>query len=101
MFGNEILRVERACDVDEHDQAIVFATDGCDEFGIFLMVNFGLRPVGMFNRSPNFVSVCSKCRRLFRDEAIKDVQSWLALNLDEAVRPDAEMVWGRRVKWGR
>src|ERR1019366_2807089 len=31
----------------------------CDQPTI--MTNFGLRPVGMFNRSPNFVSVCSKC----------------------------------------
>jgi len=62
-----------------------------------LLVNFGLRQVGMFNRSPNFLSVCSKCCRSFKDESVKDVGQWIEGNLDAEVRPDAEMVWGRRV----
>ena len=68
----------------------------CD--GATLLVNFGLRPVGMFNRSPNFVSVCSKCCRSFTDESVKDVGAWIVKNLDVEVRPDAEMIWGKRVK---
>jgi hypothetical protein len=67
----------------------------CD--GPTLLVNFGLRPVGMFNRSPNFVRVCGTCRRLFRDETVKDVGAWIVQNLDAEVRPDAEMIWGRRL----
>jgi len=63
-----------------------------------LLVNFGLRPVGMFNRSPSFLRVCSKCRRSFKDESINDVEAWIEKNLDVEVRPDAEMIWGRRVK---
>jgi hypothetical protein len=47
-----------------------------------ILVNFGLRPVGMFNRSPNFVRVCGTCRRTFRDESVKDVAGWMAINLD-------------------
>ena len=68
----------------------------CD--GPTILTNFGLRPVGMFNRTANFFSVCSKCSRSFRDESVRDVAKWMAMNLD-AVRPDAEMIWGRRVKW--
>jgi hypothetical protein len=63
-----------------------------------LLVNFGLRPVGMFNRSPNFVSVCGACRRSFKDESVKDMAGWMAINLDAEVRPDAEMIWGKRAK---
>ena len=66
-----------------------------------ILTNFGLRPVGMLNRSPNFVSVCSKCYRSFTDESVKDVGAWIVKNLDVEVRPDAEMIWGRRVKWDR
>ena len=31
--------------------------------GPTLLVNFGLRPVGLFNRSPNIIHVCGTCRR--------------------------------------
>jgi hypothetical protein len=65
--------------------------------GTFL-TNFGLRPVGMFNRSPNFVRVCGTCRRSFVDESVKDVPAWIVANLDAEVRPDAEMMWGKRLK---
>ena len=68
----------------------------CDQPTI--MTNFGLCPVGMLNRSPNFVSVCSKCWRSFNDESVKDVGAWIVRNLDVEVRPDAEMIWGRRVR---
>lgn len=66
----------------------------CD--GETVLVNFGLRPVGMFNRSANFVSVCGQCRRSSVDDSVKDVRSWIIANLDVEVRPDFEMVWGRR-----
>lgn len=66
----------------------------CDE--PTLLVNFGHRQVGMFNRSPNFVSVCGACHRSFMDDSIKDVRAWIVANLDVEVRPDFEMVWGRR-----
>jgi hypothetical protein len=68
----------------------------CDQPTI--LTNFGLRPVGIFNRCPNFVSVCSKCRRSFRDESVKDVAAWIEGSLDPDVWPGYEMVWGRRVK---
>ncbi len=63
-----------------------------------LLVNFGLPWTGMLSRSPRFESVCGKCCRLFRDEAVKDVKAWMAANLDEGVQPGFEMVWGRRTK---
>jgi hypothetical protein len=63
-----------------------------------LLVNFGLRPLGMFNRCPNFLSVCSQCRRSYWDETVKDVGAWIERNLDVEVRPAYEMVWGRRVE---
>jgi len=63
-----------------------------------ILTNFGLRPVGMFNRSPNFVSVCSKCCRSFVDDSVKEVGSWIVEYLDVEVRPDAEIIWGNRVK---
>jgi hypothetical protein len=69
----------------------------CDQPTI--MTNFGLRPVGMLNRSPDFVHVCSKCCRSFTDESVRDVGAWIVKNLDVEVRPDAEIIWGRRVKW--
>lgn len=58
--------------------------------------NFGLRQMGLFNRTGFVEHVCGACRRSFRDETV-DVKAWMAVNLDEVVRPDAEMVWGRRV----
>lgn len=60
------------------------------------LTNFGLRQVGMFNRSSCFDSVCGACRRSFRDEAV-DVKAWMAGNLDAEVWPGFEMVWGKRV----
>jgi len=68
----------------------------CDQ--PILLVNFGFRPTGLFNRCSNFVHACSKCRRSFRDDSIKDVPGWVALNLEAEVWPDCEMVWDRRVK---
>lgn len=64
-----------------------------------ILTNFGLRQAGMFNRSPNFASACGTCRRLFRDDSISDVPTWIDGNLDVEVRPGYEMVWGRRVTW--
>lgn len=66
-----------------------------------ILTNFGLRPVGMFNRSPHFVSVCGACRRSFVDDSISDVSAWVEWSLDAEVRPGFEMVWGRRVKLER
>ncbi|MBI2806621.1 MAG: hypothetical protein HYX68_16695 [Planctomycetes bacterium] len=63
-----------------------------------ILVNFGLRPVGMFNRCLDFVHVCGACRRSFVDDSIKDVAGWMAANLDGEVRPAYEMIWGKRAK---
>ena len=63
-----------------------------------LLVNFGYPWTGMLNRTPKFVFVCPTCRRSFKDESVKDVPGWMAANLDAEARPDAEMVWNRRVK---
>jgi len=65
--------------------------------GETLLVNFGLRQVGMFNRASCFDSVCGACRRSFRD-SVEDVPGWIVANLDEDVRPDAKMMWGKRLK---
>lgn len=61
-----------------------------------LLANFGLRQVGLFNRSGFVAHVCGKCLRSYPDETV-DVKGWMATNLDEAVRPSDELVWGRRV----
>lgn len=60
------------------------------------LVNFGLRQVGVFNRSGFVEHVCGECRRSFRDESV-DVKAWIVANLDEVVRPSDELIWGRRV----
>ena len=65
--------------------------------GPTLLVNFGLRQVGLFNRASCFEYVCGTCRRSFRD-SVEDVPGWIVANLDEDVLPDAELVWGKRVK---
>jgi len=65
--------------------------------GETLLVNFGLRQVGVFNRASCFESVCGVCRRSFRD-SVEDVPGWMAMNLDEGVRLGHEMVWGKRLK---
>lgn len=65
--------------------------------GATLLANFGLRQVGMFNRSPRFVHVCGGCRRSFSDESVKDVGAWIEANLDAEARPGYEMVWGKKV----
>lgn len=62
-----------------------------------ILVNFGFRQVGLFNRSPNFVSVCPNCRRSFVDESITDVAGWMAENLKTDFYPMGEVVWGKRV----
>jgi len=68
----------------------------CD--GETFWTNFGLRQVGMFNWSSQFVHTCVQCRRSFRDDLVKDAGRWIRENLDAAVRPDAKMIWGKRVK---
>jgi len=68
----------------------------CDQPTI--LNNFGQPWTGMLNRTAKFIHVCSKCRRTFRDDSIKDVPGWVALNLEAEVWPDCEMVWDRRVK---
>ena len=67
--------------------------------GETILTNFGLRQVGMFNRSPNIVRVCVPCRRIFVDDSIKDVRAWIVANIDAEVWPTYEMVWGKRLKW--
>jgi hypothetical protein len=62
-----------------------------------LLMNYGLRQAGMFNRAGFVEHVCGTCRRAFRDETV-DVKAWMVANLNEGVRPDAEMVWGKRVE---
>jgi hypothetical protein len=64
--------------------------------GSTLLVNFGLRQVGVFNRSGFVEHVCGACLRSFRDETM-DVKAWMTANLDAEVWPEAEMVRGRRV----
>lgn len=65
--------------------------------GASILVNFGFRQVGVFNRSPNFVSVCPQCRRSFVDESITDVAGWIAANLETDFCPVGKVVWGKRV----
>lgn len=66
--------------------------------GDTILVNFGYRQVSLFNRSPNFVSICSQCQRSFVDESIKDVAGWMAANLKTDFCPVGEVVWGKRVE---
>lgn len=61
------------------------------------LANFGLRESGVFNRSEFVEHVCMKWRRSFRDETV-DVKAWIVSSLDEAVKPDAEIIWDKRVK---
>jgi hypothetical protein len=64
--------------------------------GPTFLTNFGLRQVGMFNRSGFVVRVCGTCRRSFRDETV-DVKAWMVANLDAANLPESEMVWDKKV----
>lgn len=63
-----------------------------------MLVNFGLRQVGIFNRCPNYLSVCSNCCRSFRDDSVTDVGQWIVANLDADLQPDFEIVWGQRTR---
>lgn len=65
-------------------------------FGETLLMNFGLRQVGMFNRVGFVEDVCGECRRSFRDETV-DVKAWMVANLDVDVLPEFEMVWGKQL----
>jgi hypothetical protein len=67
--------------------------------GPTLLVNFGLRQVGVFNRSPNNIHLCVPCRRSFVDHSVNDVGGWIRENIDAELWPNAEIVWGKRVKW--
>lgn len=64
-------------------------------------MNFGLRSAGLFNRSACFDSDCQNCRRVFVDDSVKDVAGWIVANLDAGIQPEAETVWGKRVKCGK
>ncbi len=66
--------------------------------GETILVNFGFRQVGVFNRLPNFVCVCPQCQRSFVDESIKDVAGWMAANLETDFCSSSELVWGKRVE---
>lgn len=66
--------------------------------GETILVNFGYRQVGVFNSSPNFVSVCPNCRRSFVDESIEDVAGWMTANLKTDFCSVGELVWGKRVE---
>lgn len=66
--------------------------------GETILVNFGFRQVGVFNRSPNFTSICPHCRRSFVDDSFKDVVGWMAANLKTNFCPVGEVVWGKRVE---
>lgn len=66
--------------------------------GETFLVNFGLRQVGMFNRSGFAEHVCGACRRSFGDSA--NMKAWMAASLDVDVLPEFEMVWGKRVNRG-
>lgn len=63
--------------------------------GETILVNFGYRQVGLFNRSPNVVSVCPQCRRSFVDDSIKHVAGWIAANLETDFCAVGEVAWGR------
>lgn len=65
-----------------------------------ILTNFGYPWISMFNRSPRFIHVCGTCRRSFQNDSVKDVAEWMAVNLNEEVWPDFEMVWDRRVSRG-
>jgi len=62
-----------------------------------LLVNFGLRQVGMFNRIGFIEYACRRCDRTIQD-SVEDVPGWMAVNLDLGVLPEYEMVWGKRLK---
>jgi len=65
--------------------------------GETLLVNFGLRSVGVFNRASCFEYVCGTCQRSFKN-SVEDVSGWIVANLDAEVRPGHEMMWGKRLK---
>lgn len=69
----------------------------CDQPTI--LANFGFPWRGMFNRRPLFIHVCGRCRRLFEDNSVTDVPSWMVANLDAEVLPDYDTVWDRTRKW--
>lgn len=61
-----------------------------------LLVNFGLRPIGMLNHLPEFRSLCVACNRVIVDESIARVFSWMSMHLDAEVRPQYVVVWNKR-----
>lgn len=52
---------------------------------------------GLFNRSPNFVSVCPHCRRSLVNQSITNVAGGMAANLKTDFCPVGEVFWGKRV----
>jgi hypothetical protein len=64
-----------------------------------LLTNFGFPWSGMLSRRPLFIHTCGKCRRLFEDRSVGDVERWVVANLDVKVWPDYEMVWDRTTTW--
>jgi hypothetical protein len=76
-------------------RGVVVVCQNCS--GPMFLTNFGLRQVGVFNRSGFVEHVCGMCRRSFRDETV-DAKAWIVANLDAEVWPGFEMVWGKRLK---
>jgi hypothetical protein len=64
-----------------------------------VLVNFGRPQTSFFSRTPQFIEVCGTCRRSFTDTSIADVRQWMVDNLDAAVFPTYDTVWGRPVPW--
>lgn len=68
----------------------------CDQPTI--LANFGRPWVGPFRRASRFVIICPNCRRSFSDDSVTDPDAWIVMCLDAEVRPDYEMLLGRRVR---
>ena len=66
-----------------------------------LLTNFGNPWTSMFCRTPRFNHDCGECQRSFSDYSIKDARDWMAVNLDEVVLPNYDMVWDRRVSFSK
>jgi hypothetical protein len=69
----------------------------CD--GPTLVKSFGYFVCGFYKRGPVGTRVCLRCRRGFEDNGPWDGPGWLRANLEEALLPSWDLMFGRPVRY--
>jgi hypothetical protein len=64
-----------------------------------LLTAFGHFACGFYKRGPEVVRICPLCGSGFEDHSPWDGPGWMLANLDEPLLPNADLMFGRPVKY--